>query len=40
MRKPKVLVVPSGKLQEQLFPDLVRDRLAHFADPVYNEKDS
>ncbi len=37
MRKPTVLVVPSGKLQEQLFPAAVRDRLAHFADPVYNE---
>jgi len=40
MRKPKVLVLPSGELQEQLFPDRVRDRLAHFADPVYNEKES
>ncbi|MCJ7749761.1 MAG: hydroxyacid dehydrogenase [Armatimonadetes bacterium] len=40
MKKPKIFVVPSGKLQEQLFPDFVRDRLAHFADPVYNEKDS
>jgi len=40
MRKPKVLVLPSGTLQEQLFPDPVRERLARFADPVYNEKDS
>ncbi|MCJ7797029.1 MAG: hydroxyacid dehydrogenase, partial [Thermoleophilia bacterium] len=40
MRKPKVLVLPTGKLQEQLFPEPVRERLAHFADPVYNEKES
>jgi phosphoglycerate dehydrogenase-like enzyme len=40
MRKPKVLVLPSGELREQLFPEPVRDRLAHFADPVYNEKES
>lgn len=40
MRKPKVLVLPSGELQAQLFHKSVRERLAHFADPVYNETES
>jgi phosphoglycerate dehydrogenase-like enzyme len=36
--KPKVFVVPSGKLQEQLFPGQLREALAAFAEPVYNQK--
>lgn len=35
--KPSVLVVPSGKLQDQLFPTAVREALAAFADPTYND---
>jgi len=35
--KPKVFVVPHGKLQAQLFPDRVREALAAFADPIYND---
>lgn len=37
MANPKVFVVPGGKLQEQLFPPRVREALAAFADPVYND---
>ncbi len=36
MEKPRVYVLPSGKLQEQLFPPKVREVLAEFAEPVYN----
>ncbi len=37
MPRPRVYVLPAGKLQEQLFPTQVRDALAEFADPVYRE---
>ncbi|UCC69085.1 MAG: hydroxyacid dehydrogenase [Armatimonadota bacterium] len=37
MAKPSVLVVPGGKLQEQLFTARVRKGLAEVAVPVYNE---
>jgi phosphoglycerate dehydrogenase-like enzyme len=36
MEKPRVYVLPSGILQEQLFPPRVREALAGFAEPVYN----
>jgi phosphoglycerate dehydrogenase-like enzyme len=39
MLKPTVFVVPAGKLQTQLFPEQVRDRLAHVAEPVYNDRE-
>jgi len=39
MSKPRVFVAPSGKLQEQLFPPRVREALAAFARPIYNEKE-
>jgi len=35
--KPKVLVLPGGKLQEQLFPPHVREALAEFLEPTYND---
>ncbi len=35
--KPKIFVVPSGMLQQQLFPEHVQQALAAFADPIYNE---
>jgi phosphoglycerate dehydrogenase-like enzyme len=35
--KPKVFVVPHGRLQQQLFPARVREALAACADPIYNE---
>ena len=37
MGKPKVFVVPHGKLQEQLFPPRVREALTACADPIYND---
>lgn len=37
MAKPRVFVVPAGKLQQQLFPAPVRAALAACAEPVYNE---
>jgi phosphoglycerate dehydrogenase-like enzyme len=39
VRKPKVFVVPGGELQGQLFPPQVREALAEFAAPAYNEHD-
>jgi len=39
MGKPKIFVTPSGKLQEQLFLPRVREELASFADPTYNQKE-
>ncbi len=39
MSKPKVYVLPTGKLQEQLFPPRVREALAQFADPVYRTEE-
>jgi phosphoglycerate dehydrogenase-like enzyme len=39
MAKPRVLVVPGGKLQEQLFTARVRKALAEVAIPVYNERE-
>lgn len=36
MEKPKVFVLPSGRLQQQLFPPRVREMLAEFAHPIYN----
>jgi len=39
MRKPRVLVLPTGTLQHQLFPETVRSRLSQFADPIYNDKE-
>jgi phosphoglycerate dehydrogenase-like enzyme len=36
MDKPKVLVLPSGRLQDQLFPPRVRQALAECAEPTYN----
>jgi len=35
--RPKVFVVPSGKLKTQLFPERVRGALAKFAEASYNE---
>lgn len=37
VRRPRVYVAPAGKLQEQLFPPTVREALANFAEPVYND---
>jgi phosphoglycerate dehydrogenase-like enzyme len=34
--KPKIFVLPSGKLQDQLFPPPVKEALAQFADPTYH----
>ncbi|MBN1459070.1 MAG: hydroxyacid dehydrogenase [Armatimonadetes bacterium] len=39
MIKPSVFVVPAGKLQTQLFPEQVRERLEHVAEPIYNERE-
>jgi len=39
MRKTRVFVVPAGKLQDQLFPPPVRERLAQIAEPVFNDKE-
>ena len=36
MPKPKVFVLPSGQLQDQLFPEPVRQRLADIAEPIFN----
>lgn len=37
MSRPKVFVVPGGELQAQLFPEPVRQALAGFAEPIYND---
>ncbi len=39
MRNPRVFIVPAGKLQEQLFPPAVRQRLADFTEPIFNDKE-
>ncbi len=39
MAKPKVFVVPGGKLQNQLFTSPVREALAECASPIYNERE-
>ncbi len=39
MAEPRVFVVPAGKLQEQLFTPPVREALAEFASPTYNERE-
>lgn len=39
MPKPTVFVVPAGKLQQQLFPEQVREALAAVAQPIYNDQE-
>ena len=36
MGKPRVYVLPGGRLQEQLFPPRVREALAEFAEATYH----
>ena len=36
MEKPRVYVLPGGRLQEQLFPPRVREALGEFAEATYN----